>query len=510
MNNLPEEFLERMKHMLRDEYEAFLASYDEPRRPGLRFNTLKKGCRIISHADTSELSASDQDTPERAPAASLFGTDPIPWASNGYYYDPKTRPGKHPFHEAGVYYMQEPSAMAVAALSGAAPGMRVLDLCAAPGGKSTQLASMLMGEGVLYSNEIHPARARILSQNIERMGIANAIVMNEEPSRLAARFPLYFDIVVVDAPCSGEGMFRKEEEAIPNWSPENVELCARRQREILDCAAEMTAAGGTLVYSTCTFAPQENEQNAGLFLMRHPDFEIADLPEELGTAFMERTGLSAGSAEFAEGASIPEEIRKSLSGSIRLWPHKLEGEGHYLAVFRKSGRRGKRRGSAFKPLGDREVLRLWKEFCKETLTDAGIAALQTETSDAALTLFGRELYRIPEEVGLDGLKVLRPGLHLGTIKKNRFEPSHSLAAALGPDDVRCAAEISDPDEVIRGDGKAVSAYLRGESLWAQDCSQVRGNKGWCLVTNCGYSCGWGKLTGGQIKNHYPKGVRRPY
>ena len=499
-----------MKHMLRDEYEAFLASYDEPRRPGLRFNTLKKGCRIISHADTSELSASDQDTPERAPAASLFGTDPIPWASNGYYYDPKTRPGKHPFHEAGVYYMQEPSAMAVAALSGAAPGMRVLDLCAAPGGKSTQLASMLMGEGVLYSNEIHPARARILSQNIERMGIANAIVMNEEPSRLAARFPLYFDIVVVDAPCSGEGMFRKEEEAIPNWSPENVELCARRQREILDCAAEMTAAGGTLVYSTCTFAPQENEQNAGLFLMRHPDFEIADLPEELGTAFMERTGLSAGSAEFAEGASIPEEIRKSLSGSIRLWPHKLEGEGHYLAVFRKSGRRGKRRGSAFKPLGDREVLRLWKEFCKETLTDAGIAALQTETSDAALTLFGRELYRIPEEVGLDGLKVLRPGLHLGTIKKNRFEPSHSLAAALGPDDVRCAAEISDPDEVIRGDGKAVSAYLRGESLWAQDCSQVRGNKGWCLVTNCGYSCGWGKLTGGQIKNHYPKGVRRPY
>ena len=510
MNNLPEEFLERMKHMLRDEYEAFLASYDEPRRPGLRFNTLKKGCRIISHADTSELSASDQDTPERAPAASLFGTDPIPWASNGYYYDPKTRPGKHPFHEAGVYYMQEPSAMAVAALSGAAPGMRVLDLCAAPGGKSTQLASMLMGEGVLYSNEIHPARARILSQNIERMGIANAIVMNEEPSRLAARFPLYFDIVVVDAPCSGEGMFRKEEEAIPNWSPENVELCARRQREILDCAAEMTAAGGTLVYSTCTFAPQENEQNAGLFLMRHPDFEIADLPEELGTAFMERTGLSAGSAEFAEGASIPEEIRKSLSGSIRLWPHKLEGEGHYLAVFRKSGRRGKRRGSAFKPLGDREVLRLWKEFCKETLTDAGIAALQTETSDAALTLFGRELYRIPEEVGLDGLKVLRPGLHLGTIKKNRFEPSHSLAAALGPDDVRCAAEISDPDEVIRGDGKAVSAYLRGESLWAQDCSQVRGNKGWCLVTNCGYSCGWGKLSGGQIKNHYPKGVRRPY
>ena len=458
-----------MQQMLGDEYEAFLASYTEPRRPGLRVNLLKKGSE-----DTSELAA----------VLSHFGADPIPWAPTGYYYDPQTRPGKHPFHEAGVYYMQEPSAMAVAALSGVRPGMRVLDLCAAPGGKSTQLASMLGGEGVLYSNEIHPARAKILSQNIERMGITNAIVLNEDPSVLAARFPLYFDTVVVDAPCSGEGMFR--------------------------CAAEMTAAGGTLVYSTCTFAPQENEQNAGLFLMRHPDFEIADLPAELGAEFMERTGLSAGSAQFAEGAGIPEEIRESLRGSIRLWPHKLEGEGHYLAVFRKSGSGIRRKSGTCRPLGDREALRLWKEFCKETLTEAGMRAVETESSDAALILFGKELYRIPEAVSLDGLRVLRPGLHLGTIKKNRFEPSHSLAAALGTYEVRCAAEISDPDEEVKGDGRAASAYLRGESLWTQDCSRVKGNKGWCLMTDCGYSCGWGKLSAGQIKNHYPKGMRRPY
>ena len=495
MNNLPKEFLERMQLMLGDEYEAFLRSYDEPRRSGLRINKLKKG-----RGDTSELSG----------FLPLFGAEPIPWTNDGYYYDPQTRPGKHPFHEAGVYYMQEPSAMAVAALSGVKPGMRVLDLCAAPGGKSTQLASLLMGEGVLYSNEIHPARARILSQNIERMGITNSIVMNEDPTGLAARFPLYFDTVVVDAPCSGEGMFRKEEEAIPNWSPENVEACAHRQQGILDCAAEMTAAGGTLVYSTCTFAPQENEQNVGLFLMRHPDFEIADLPAELGAAFMERTGLSPGSAEFTQGAGIPEEIRESVRGSIRLWPHKLEGEGHFLAVFKKSGARMKRKSGTCRPIGDREVLRLWKEFCKETLTEAGVPALQTDGSDAALILFGKELYRIPEAVGLDGLKVLRPGLHLGTVKKNRFEPSHSLAAALGPDDVRCLAEISTPDEAVTGDGKAARAYLRGESLWTADCSSVKGNKGWCLVTNCGYSCGWGKLSSGQIKNHYPKGVRRPY
>ena len=484
-----------MQRMLGDEYEAFLKSYGEPRRSGLRVNMLKKGSK-----GTAALSS----------VLSEFGADPIPWAPNGYYYDPNTRPGKHPFHEAGVYYMQEPSAMAVAALSGVKPGMRVLDLCAAPGGKSTQLASMLGGEGILYCNEIHPARAKVLSQNIERMGTCNAIVMNEEPSGLAARFPLYFDVVVVDAPCSGEGMFRKEEEAIPNWSPENVELCARRQQGILDCAAEMTAAGGTLVYSTCTFAPQENEQNAGMFLMRHPDFEIVDLPADLGPAFMERTGLAAGSGEFAKGNGIPEEIREQLKGSIRLWPHKLEGEGHYLAVFKKSGSGMKRRSSAYKTPVDREALRLWQEFCKETLTEQGAAALQTDASDAALILFGKELYRIPEAACLDGLKILRPGLHLGTVKKNRFEPSHSLAAALGPDDVRCAAEISDPDETVRGDGRAACAYLRGESLWAQDCSSVKGNKGWCLVTNCGYSCGWGKLSAGQIKNHYPKGVRRLY
>ena len=491
MNGLPQEFKERMQRMLGDGYEAFLKSYDEPRRPGLRINKLKKG------PGNGELP--------------LFSVSPVPWAPDGYYYDPQTRPGKHPFHEAGVYYMQEPSAMAVAALSGVKPGGRVLDLCAAPGGKSTQLASMLMGKGVLYSNEIHPARARILSQNIERMGIPNAIVMNEDPEKLRERFPLYFDTVVVDAPCSGEGMFRKEEEAVPNWSPENVGMCARRQEGILDCAAQMTAPGGTLVYSTCTFAPMENERNAGLFLKRHPDFVIEDLPAQLGEEFMERTGLSAGVPEYAEEAEIPEEIRESLRGSIRLWPHRLEGEGHYLAVFRKSGSPLKRRGAAAKPLRDKEAMRLWNEFCKETLTKSGAELLRTDgTEGAVLTLFGKELYRVPESVSLDGLKILRPGLHLGTLKKNRFEPSHALALALGSEDVRCAAEISDPEEKVYGDGRHACAYLRGESLRARDCAQITGNKGWCLVTDRGYSCGWGKLSADQIKNHYPKGLRRPY
>lgn len=495
MNRLPEEFKERMKQMLGEEYEAFLRSYRESRRPGLRVNALREGAGM----------------PE---ASSLFDMQPVSWAPDGFYYDPSTRPGKHPFHEAGAYYIQEPSAMAVAALSGVRPGMRVLDLCAAPGGKSTQLASMLGGEGVLYSNEIHPARAKILSQNIERMGISNALVLNEDPGKLAERFPLYFDTVVVDAPCSGEGMFRKEEEAIPNWSPENVNLCARRQSGILDCAAEMTAPGGTLVYSTCTFAPQENEQNAAKFIMRHPDFQILDLPSLLGESYMERTGLSSGVPEYASGEEIPGQILDSLRGTIRLWPHRLEGEGHYLAVFKKEGTPIRRKTAAGRPLKDREAIRLWQEFCKEALTERGSAKLaaseETGSSGAALLLYGKELYRIPENVRLEDLRVLRPGLHLGTLKKNRFEPSHALAAALEAGDVKCSAELSDGSEEVLGDGSAARAYLRGESLRTQECAQITGKKGWCLVTDCGFSCGWGKLSGDQIKNHYPKGLRRPY
>ena len=495
MNKLPEEFKKRMEEMLGEEYDAFLKSYGETRRPGLRVNMLRERAGTLEDA-------------------LLFGMQPIPWAPDGFYYDPLTRPGKNPLHEAGAYYIQEPSAMAVAALSGVKPGMRVLDLCAAPGGKSTQLASMLAGKGILYSNEIHPARAKILSQNIERMGIPNALVLNEDPEKLAERFPLYFDTVIADAPCSGEGMFKKEEEAIPNWSEENVELCARRQAGILDCAAEMTTPGGTLVYSTCTFAPQENEMNAAKFVMRHPDFQIVDIPTLLGPEYMEKTGLAAGRPEYAAGEEIPGRILESISGTIRLWPHRLEGEGHFLAVFRKEGSALRRRAAGGKTLKDREAIRLFKEFCKEALTERGSAKLaaaeETGGSGAALTLFGKELYRIPENVRLDGLKVLRPGLHLGTPKKNRFEPSHALAAALEEEDVKCSAELSDGSEEVRGDGNAARAYLRGESLEAQDCARIRGDKGWCLVTDCGFSCGWGKLSGDRIKNHYPKGLRRPY
>ena len=297
---LPQEFLERMENMLGEEYPAFLKSYDIARYQALRLNPQKGD-------DVSFLNRG------------VFSLERVPWEEHGYYYTAQDTPGKHPYHEAGVYYIQEPSAMAPAAyltrqMAGGA-GERILDLCAAPGGKSTQIAAAMAGRGILISNEIHPARAKILSENIERMGIANAVVTNETPQRLAEHFSEYFTRIMVDAPCSGEGMFRKNEEACEQWSTQNVELCAHRQDEILDCAASMLAGGGRLVYSTCTFAPAEDEGSIGRFLKRHPEFYVEEVPLA--------EGMSHGLGE--------------LSATIRLWPHKLRGEGHYVAVLRKEG-----------------------------------------------------------------------------------------------------------------------------------------------------------------------------
>ena len=273
---LPEAFLERMKNQLGEEYEAFLESFQRPRAVALRLNPLKG------------------ETPKLP-----FVTATVPWEPMGYYYAPQARPGLHPYHEAGVYYLQEASAMAPVALLDPQPGERVLDLCAAPGGKSTQIAGRLLGKGLLVCNEINPSRAKILSRNIERLGVANALVTNEKPENLSRRLPGFFDRVLVDAPCSGEGMFRKEEAAVTDWSPETVEMCARRQAGILDRAAEMLRPGGRLVYSTCTFAPQEDEEAVQAFLIRHPEF----VPEPVTAPW------------FTPGEN----------GCYRLWPHKLLG-----------------------------------------------------------------------------------------------------------------------------------------------------------------------------------------
>lgn len=465
MIQLPEAFTEKMKGLLGAEYPAFLESYEKERVQGLRLNPLK-----LSGEEFLRISP--------------FSLKKIPWAEEGWYYEAGERPGKHPYHEAGLYYIQEPSAMAVVELLDPRPGERILDLCAAPGGKTTHIAGRLKGEGFLLSNEIHPARARILSQNVERMGIANAVVTNQAPEDLSPRFLEFFDRIVVDAPCSGEGMFRKDEAARLEWSPEHVERCAARQREILEHAASMLKAGGRLVYSTCTFSPEENEQVIEGFLEAHPEFSIAEtegLP-----------GLLPGRPEWSKNQT------SSLSGTFRIWPHRTMGEGHFLAALTKApgeNYQGKSTNPAY--LGDRLVKKELESFLKELLKEP-----QRLLERKEYLLFGDQLYLIPPEMpDIKGLKVLRPGLHIGTIKKNRLEPSHALALYLKKENVLQWVDLA-------ADGEEIIRYLKGETLMeAAVSNSCLDKKGWVLVNVDGFSTGFGKLAGGVLKNHYPKGLR---
>ena len=428
---LPEAFLDRMKQQLGEEYEAFLTSLERPRAVALRFNPLKGETPVLPFVEA-----------------------PVPWEPMGFYYNPESRPGLHVYHEAGVYYLQEASAMAPVTLLDPQPGERICDLCAAPGGKTTQIAGRMGGEGFLLCNEINPKRAKILSRNIERMAVANALVTNEHPAVLAERFPGFFDRVLVDAPCSGEGMFRKEEAAVTDWSQETVEMCAHRQAEILHSAAQLVRPGGRLVYSTCTFAPEEDEGAVAEFLANHP--------------------------EFTPDAVEAPWFQTVENGGHRMWPHKLLGEGHFAAVLRKTGTE-----ELDITISTGEKLpKEWSAFAKEL----GISLPRGK----ALS-FGQNLFWAPEEMpDIRRLKVLRPGLELGCVKKDRFEPAHALALWLKS----CATTQSFVPE-----SKEIRDYLHGEVVPSE-------KKGWCLVRAGEFSIGWGKGDGNRLKNHYPKGLRR--
>ena len=428
---LPQEFLTRMEAQLGPEYPDFLASLERPRAVALRYNPLKGDAPTMN-----------------------FAGDPVPWEPQGFYYDPTARPGLHPFHEAGVYYLQEASAMAPVALLDPQPGERICDLCAAPGGKTTQIAGRMLGQGFLLCNEINPKRSKILSRNIERMGVPNALVTNEHPQRLADRFPGFFDRVLIDAPCSGEGMFRKEEAAITDWSQETVEMCAHRQAEILHSGATLVRPGGRLVYSTCTFAPEEDELAVEAFLQTHPEFTL----EAVENPWFDCVA----------------------PGMYRMWPHKLLGEGHFAAVLRKAG---DEETDFDIPKGEK-LPKEWLDFAKD---------LDIRLPKGKALTFGQNLYWVPEEMpDLNRLKVLRPGLELGIAKKGRFEPAHALALWL-----QTCGRIQD----LSPESKETAAYLHGDVVPSE-------KKGWCLVTVGGYSIGWAKGDGNVLKNHYPKGLRR--
>lgn len=458
--NLPIEFEKKMKAFLGDEWDDFLYSYDNNRFQALRFNTLK----VQSHEEIMRILM----------VLEISSDKRVSWADEAYYFDENVRPGKHPYHEMGLYYIQEPSAMSAAALLAPKPGMRVLDLCAAPGGKSTQLATYLGDSGLLVSNEINTQRSRILSQNIERMGIKNAIVTNEDSFVLASHFPGFFNAIQVDAPCSGEGMFRKLPEAIEQWSMENVAICAARQKEILDNAAVMLKPGGTIVYSTCTFSREENEDVIECFLERHPDFTLEEME--------------------------------------RFWPHKVDGEGHFVAKLVRRGcvdtdlkadrktkknKNSKNRKNETKPALTKENMKLLSEFLDETISEDMAAWIK----NSRLVMFGEQLYRLPDmEVDIKGLKVQRAGLHIGEFKKQRFEPSHSLALAL---------KISEAKNVVKltCDNPQTIGFFNGQSVMLSDEQAAECKKGWALVCVDGYPAGWGKVNGAQVKNHYPKGLR---
>lgn len=456
--NLPEKFCEKMKALLGGEYDAFIKAFDSSDTRGILINETKSGSK---QAVLNEFGSLKE----------------VPWCSSGFYVDKEKIRGTHPYHMAGLFYFQEPSAMCAAAGLPIVSGDKVLDLCAAPGGKTAQAAARLCGNGVLVSNEIIKSRAAILSENVERLGLTNVIVTNETPQRLAKKYTGFFDKIIVDAPCSGEGMFRKNPNAAEEWSPEHVLSCAERQKKILECAAAMLKTGGLLMYSTCTFAPEENEMIAAHMVQN--GFEICDIPE--------LSMLSPGRTQWS-GTNI------DMTKTRRIFPHIENGEGHFAALFRKkaesqstgvkvSEKQNKRTDK--KLASDLQAaLKLFEEFEDKYLTTSIVGHF---------LLFGDNLYCCPEGIDIDNIKVMRCGLHVGTIKKNRFEPSHSLALALRKSDFKLSLDFSCSDKTLLN-------YLCGQTINTD-------KTGWTAICVNGFPIGWGKGSQGVLKNHYPKKLR---
>lgn len=431
MNELPQIFVERMAGRLQDELPAFLHTYEEPYWRGIRLNP----CKGVEAAVLPE---------------GLL--DAVPWEPCGYYLANDSDAGATPLHEAGAFYIQEPSAMLPAAVLDPQPGERVLDLCAAPGGKSTQLGLRMQGQGLLVCNEPVPKRAQILARNVERMGIPNALVVSALPRQLADRWPEGFDAIQVDAPCSGEGMFRRHPETRDEWTPEAPAGCAKRQAEILDCAAEMVRPGGRIVYSTCTMNAEENEDTVAAFCQRHPNFalEAFSLP----------------------GAEAPE-------GMLTCYPHRMKGEGHFVARLRRSGTGiAATVADTSLPKPDKMQLKALRDFAADAPQPTAV--------------LGDTLVYLPGCPNLKGLKVLRVGLHLGQMKGKVFQPDHAWAVSIH---APAMPRVPLTEEQAR-------LYQAGEVLPAE------GVKGYVLPTLHGLALGWGKVSDGMMKNHYPKGLRR--
>ena len=476
---LPAAYRDQTRALLGPDADAFLAGYDRPPVGGLRVNPAKISLDELRRRTGWRL-------------------DPVPWCPTGASVDAAERPGAHPYHAAGLYYLQEPSAMAVAGAMRVAPaaGHRVLDVAAAPGGKSTHLASLLAGAGLLVANEIHPARIKALGENLERWGAPNVVITNADPDRLGG----VYDRVLLDAPCSGEGMFRRDPAAIAEWSPKRVLGSAERQLRILRSIAPRVAPGGLLLYSTCTFNTEENERVIAAFLGEYADWTLEDIPK--------RHGLSHGLPLDQPDSPVATQFIAPVAGGdvgrtsdivrpdrmARLWPHRLAGEGHTLALLRAPGDEPEPDPTAAWPpldVADPSALAAWRSLVGTTL-----ATDPTERWGGALRLVDDRLSLVPaaaRDVDLGQARVVRRGLWLATVKPGRVEPSHALALALNPDDAANRLDLTVAE---------AGPYLAGHPVTAP------GAPGWVLVTVDGFPLGWGKRTASTVKNHYPKGLRR--
>lgn len=461
---LPPNFMAKMAELLGDEFNQFEQSYSEPPAIGLRVNTLKVSVNDFSTLSPFALKAVGAHEPA------------------GFLVTDDSKPGSHPYHGAGLYYLQEPSAMVVGGLVAAQPGELVLDLAAAPGGKATHLAAQMQGRGLLVANDIHTGRARLLAENMTRWGTRNTLITSAEPTHLATQFGPIFDRVLVDAPCSGEGMFRKllfasKQEPFA-WSEEIVLACSRRQTAVLHTAATLVKPGGRLVYATCTFAPEEDEAVIAHFLREFPQFELIDPPRF--------AGFGRGRPSWLNDSLADETLQKC----VRLWPHQFPGEGHFIAVMQHVDNdkpQGFGKPLEFTPPGKKD-LAIWQSFAREFL--------QTDFAEERLLLVNGRLYLLPELALETGkLHLIRYGLLLGEIRKGYFRPDHALALALTPEDVADVVTFA-------ANSDEIAAYWQGLDL------PSKGPDGWLLVAVDGFVLGWGKRVNGRIKNHYPRGLRR--
>ena len=463
VRQLPEAFLLKMQELLGEEFGQYLESFKEEWKPGLRVNTLK-----LSPKELAELVP--------------WNLEPVPWADNGFYYDGTLdgevlRPSKHPAYYAGLYYLQEPSAMTPAAMLPVVPGDRVLDLCAAPGGKSTELASKLKGRGMLVSNDISYSRARALLKNLELAGAANICVTSEAPEKLAGVWPEFFDKILVDAPCSGEGMFRRDEDMVKDWNEKGPEYYVPIQRQILSQAAAMLRPGGYMLYSTCTFSVEEDEGNVAYVLEEFPQMQLCCLD-------LDKVPGACGGF--------------GLSGCMRLFPYRLKGEGHFLALMRKKG--GDDGGKEILPPMDSGTARKRvRAVEKEKELDAFLRQSGAEWDYGRIVIHQDNVYYLPEGLAWNlPLRFLRTGLFLGELKKGRFEPSQALAMSMK------AGQFPNTVSFPAGDSR-VLRYLKGETISLEgDEGPV---KGWCLAAMEGFPLGWAKGTGMSLKNKYYPGWR---